>query len=159
MSIENPVVLTRQGYEKIEKELDRLRTVDRRQVAERIRESKQFGEVTENAEYEDAKTEQAFVEGRIQNLYRILQIARILDPEEIPTDHVGIGSVVTVRDLGTDDDWELTLVSSVESDPDNDRISDESPVGQALLGHGIGDRVSVRIPDGIIEYEIVAIRK
>ncbi len=159
MSVENPILLTPEGFAKIEKDLERLRTVERREVAERIRESKQFGEFTENAEYEDAKIEQAFVEGRIQDLYRIVQMAHVLQPEDIPTDHVGIGSKVTVRDLEMEDDWEFTLVGSVESDPDNDRISDESPVGQALLGKTVGDRVSVRIPDGVIEYEIVAIRK
>jgi len=159
MSSEGHIVLTPSGYNKIEKELEHLRTVHRREVAERIRESKQFGEFTENAEYEDAKIEQAFVEGRIQDLRRILQVAEILNESDIPTDHVGIGSVVTVRDLDLEEEWELQIVGSVESDPEHDRISDESPVGQALLGHRIGDVVSVAVPDGQIRYEIVSIRK
>src|SRR5437773_3194980 len=121
MSLDTQLVLTAQGYAKIERELERLRTVDRREVAERIRDSKQFGEFAENAEYEDAKMEQAFVEGRIQDLKRILQVAQILREEDIPTDVVGIGSIVTVHEMGTKgEDWELRLVGSVESDPDND---------------------------------------
>lgn len=159
MSTEHRIVLTPGGYEKIEKELARLRTVERREVADRIRESKQFGEFSENAEYEDAKIEQAFVEGRIQDLRRILQLAQVLDDNEIPTDRVGLGSIVTVRDIETGDEWEFTLVGSVESDPDNDRISDESPVGEALLGKKIGDEVDIAVPDGHILYRIENIRK
>src|SRR5437016_1340524 len=159
MSVDYEIVLTPQGYQKIEQELERLRTVDRREVADRIRDSKQFGEFTENAEYDDAKIEQAFVEGRIDDLRHILQLAQVLDEKEIPTDHVGIGSIVTVKDLDADEDWEFTLVGSIESDPDNDRISDESPVGQALLGKKEGDQVKVAIPDGHIRYRIIKIRK
>src|SRR5438552_16050033 len=122
MSLDNQVVLTPKGYEKIERELERLRTVDRREVADRIRDSKQFGEFTENAEYEDAKIAQAFVEGKIDDLRRILQNAHVLEPSDIPTDRIGIGSVVTVYDLDLKEDWELTLVGSVESDPGSDRI-------------------------------------
>src|SRR5438128_858073 len=146
MSMDNLIVLTAEGYERIEKELERLRTVERREVADRIRDSKQFGEFAENAEYEDAKVEQAFVEGRIQDLKRILQVAQILQEADIPTKVVGLGSIVTVHEMGTKEDWEFRLVGSVESDPDNDRISDESPVGQALLGKKVGESVNVRIP-------------
>ncbi len=159
MSLDNQVVLTPQGYEKIERELERLRTVDRREVADRIRDSKQFGEFTENAEYEDAKIEQAFVEGRIQDLRRILQLAQVLNVKEIPTDKVGIGSIVKVKDLEADEDWQFTLVGSIESDADNDRISDESPVGQALLGKKVGDEVTVAVPDGHVRYRVIKIRK
>lgn len=159
MSMDNLIVLTAEGYARIEKDLERLRTVDRRQVADRIRDSKQFGEFAENAEYEDAKMEQAFVEGRIQDLKRILQIAQILQEADIPTDVVGLGSIVTVREVGTKEDWEFRLVGSVESDPDSDRISDESPVGQSLLGKKVGDTVNVRIPDGHIKYKVLHIRK
>src|SRR6266536_873999 len=159
MSLDTHLVLTAQGYEKIERELERLRTVERREVADRIRDSKQFGEFTENAEYEDAKIEQAFVEGRIQDLRRILMVSHVLEESEIPTDTIGIGSIVTVNDIKAKEDWEFTLVGSVESDPDNDRISDESPVGMALLGKKVGDSVNVRVPDGQIRYKVVNIRK
>jgi transcription elongation factor GreA len=159
MTTEHQIALTPRGYDKIEKELERLRTVDRKEVADRIRDSKQFGEFSENAEYEDAKIEQAFVEGKIQDLRRILQIAVVLADEDIPTGEVGIGSIVTVNDIAAKEEWEFTLVGSVESDPDNDRISDESPVGQALFGRKAGDVVTVAVPDGKIKYKIVSIRK
>ncbi len=159
MSLDTQLVLTAQGYSKIERELERLRTVDRREVAERIRDSKQFGEFAENAEYEDAKMEQAFVEGRIQDLKRILQIAQLQDEKDIPTDYVGIGSIVKVLDIEAKEEWEFTLVGSIESDPDQDRISDESPVGQALLDKKVGDKVNVAIPDGQIRYKVISIRK
>ena len=159
MNNENRIVLTPRGYEKIVRELERLRTVERREVAERIRESKQFGELTENAEYDDAKIEQAFLEGRIQDLKHVMQIAIVLRDEDIPVDEVGLGSIVTVLDIDENEEWEFTLVGSVESDPDNDMISDESPIGEALLGRKVGDEVVVKIPDGKIRYRIERIRK
>jgi len=159
MTEELRIILTRGGYEKIEKDLDHLRTVDRHAVADRIRESKQFGELTENAEYEDAKNEQALVEGRIQELRRILFNAQIINEDEIPTDEVGIGSIVTITDLEMDEPWEITIVGFVESDPDHDKVSDESPVGEALMGKKVGDTVNVQIPDGEIKYRIDNIRK
>jgi transcription elongation factor GreA len=159
LSTDHPIVLTPDGYDRIEKELERLKTVDRHEVADRIRESKQFGEFSENAEYEEAKNEQAFVEGRIDDLRRILANAHVLNPKEIRTDVIGIGSRVTVHDIEEDEDWEFTLVGSVESDPGADRISDESPVGRALLGKKVGEVVSVAVPDGTIQYKVVKIRK
>jgi transcription elongation factor GreA len=159
MSTDYHIVLTSSGYEKIEKELDRLRTIDRHLVADRIRDAKQFGEFSENAEYEDAKNEQALVEGRIQELRRILQNSVILQEEDIPTDTVGIGSIVKVTDMEHGDDWEFTMVGFVESDPDNDMISDESPIGQALFGRKAGEEVDITIPDGTIRYRIDSIRK
>jgi transcription elongation factor GreA len=159
MPDEDVVVLTPGGYARIEQELERLRTIERREVAERIRESKQFGEFSENAEYEDAKIAQAFVEGRIGELRRILQHAQVLDESDIPVDTIGIGSVVTVLDVDADEEWQFTLVGSIESDPDNDRISDESPVGLALFGKKVGDEVSIAVPDGRIRYRVLRISK
>ena len=159
MSTELEIVLTPSGYARIEKELDRLRTVDRHNVADRIRDAKAFGEFAENAEYEDAKNEQAIVEGRIQELKRILQSSQILQDEDIPVDTAGIGSKVTIVDLDTDDVWEFTMVGFVESDPDNDMISDESPIGKALFGLKVGDSVDVTVPDGHVRYRIENIRK
>ncbi len=159
MTSEYRVVLTKPGYEKIEKELEHLRTVDRHAVADRIRDAKHFGELAENAEYEDAKNEQAFVEGRIQELRRILQVAHILAEEDIPTDTVGLGSIVKVRDLDMDDEWEFRMVGFIESDPDQDKISDESPIGEALFGKKAGDEVTIFVPDGKIRYRIEGIRK
>jgi transcription elongation factor GreA len=159
MSTEYRIILTPEGYEKIDKELERLRTVERHKVADRIRDAKQFGEFTENAEYEEAKKEQAFIEGRIQELRHVLQNSQILQDDEIPTDSVGIGSMITVTETDTGDEWEFKMVGSFESDPDNDKISDESPIGEALFGKRVGDVVDVVIPDGQIQYRVDNIRK
>lgn len=152
------IVLTPAGYRELMDELEKLRTTERRDVADRIRDAITYGELTENSEYEDAKNAQAFLEGRIEDLKHIMQIARPLELEEIPTDHVGLGSIVTVQD-DTGDDWEFTIVSPVEANPIKDKISDESPVGEALFGKKVGDHVSVTVPAGKTRYEIVAIRK
>jgi len=159
MSQELEIMLTPRGRDKMEQRLDHLRNVQRREVAERIRDSKQFGDLAENAEYEDAKTEQAMVESQIAELRRVLQIAQVLDYEDIPTDHIGIGSVVRMTNLDNDDEWEITLVNSVEADPDNDLVSNESPVGEALYGKRVGDSVSIRVPNGLLKYRIESIRR
>lgn len=153
------IVLTASGRRRIETELERLVTVERHEVADRIREAKSFGDLTENAEYESAKTAQAFVEGRILDLKRILANARTLHEDEVPTDKVGLGSMVTVRDLDYGDEWTITLVSPFEADPDKDRISDHSPVGMSLVGHGVGDEIEVKTPGGVTHYEIIQIGK
>ncbi len=151
------IVLTPVGYKELADELESLRTTERRDVAERIRDAITYGELTENSEYEDAKNAQAFLEGRIEDLKHIMQIARPMDSEEIPTGHVGLGSIVTVND--EEEDWEFTLVSPVEANPNLDKISDESPVGEALLGKKVGDSVTVSTPAGRMKYRIIAIRK
>jgi transcription elongation factor GreA len=156
---EDEIVLTAQGRQRIEEELDRLVTVERHEVAARIKDAKDYGELTENAEYEAAKNAQAFVEGRIIDLKSILVRARQLRHEEIPTDRVGLGSVVTIRDKDFEDDWTVTLVSSYEADPDQDYLSDESPIGKALVGKQIGQTVEVKTPDGIIRYDVISITK
>jgi transcription elongation factor GreA len=153
------IVLTPNGRRVIETELERLVTVDRHEIADRIREAKQFGDITENAEYEAAKNAQAFVEGRILDLKRILANARTLTEADVPTDAVGLGSLVTVRDLDYGDEWTMSLVSPFEADPDKDRISDLSPVGKALMGHKVGDTVDVKTPGGVTRYEVVQIGK
>ena len=159
MSQELEIVLTPRGRNKLEQRLDYLRNVQRREVAERIRDSKQYGDLTENAEYEGAKNEQALVEGQISELRRVLQIAQVLEESDISTDHVGIGSIVQMTNLDNDDEWELTLVSSVEADPDNDLISDETPIGQALVGKKVNDIVQIQVPNGTLRYRIESIRK
>lgn len=159
MQAEKEVILTAQGLKKIEDELDQLRTVHRKRVADRIRESKQFGELSDNSEFEDAKNEQAFVEGRIEELRQILASARVVESEDVLTDQVGIGSVVEVKDLETGDVWKFTIVGTFEADPAEDRISNESPVGQALMGKRVGDVAVIEIPAGKAKYEIVSIGK
>ena len=160
MQTEQEVVLTVAGLKRIEQELDQLRTVHRKRVAERIRESMQMaGELTENSEFEDAKNEQAFVEGRIEELRQILGLARVIEDEDVLTDRVGVGSIVRVKDLETQDDWEWTLVGTFEANPAEDRISNESPVGQALIGKRVTEVAIVHIPAGIARYEVLNIRK
>jgi transcription elongation factor GreA len=160
MQAEREVILTARGLRKIEEELDRLRTVNRKRVAERIRESMHVGgEMTDNSEFEDAKNEQAFVEGRIDELKQILAVARVIEDEDVDTQTVGIGSTVRVRDLDSGDEWEWSIVGTIEADPAEDRISNESPVGQALVRKGIGDVAVVEIPAGVAKYEILEIRK
>ncbi len=159
MEQENDIVLTADGHRRISEELEHLRTVRRREVADRIRESKTFGEFAENSEYEDAKNEQAFVEGRVLELKLVLQNASVLAPEDIPTDVVGLGSKVTVRDMDSKEQWEYTIVGSIEADPSEDRISDESPVGESLMDHKVGDVVEVRVPAGKAKYKIIKINK
>lgn len=159
MSHEPEIVLTPQGRTKLELRLEQLRRQQRREVAERLRDSKQFGDLAENAEYEDAKTEQALVESQIVDLRRVLQAATTLDPADIPTDYIGIGSVVQMTNLASDDPWEFTLVHSVEADPDNDLISDQSPIGEALVGKRPGDVVQIYVPNGALQFRIDSIRK
>lgn len=159
MTTENEIVLTAEGFNRIEQELEHLRTVHRREIAERIKESKQFGELSENSEYEDAKNEQAFVEGRILELKRVLHNALVIDEGDVTTDRVGIGSKVKVRDLDTNDQWVCTIVGSIEADPTEDRISNESPVGEALMEKKVGDRLSVETPAGEMHLKIVKITK
>ncbi len=159
MSQDVEIVLTPKGHARLEAELERLRSFQRNEVAERLRDSKQFGDLTENAEYEDAKQEQALVESQISDLRRVLQIAQILEDEDIPTDHIGIGSIVSMTNVATRDEWEFTLVGSVEADPDNDLISDVSPIGDALVGKKVEDTITVHVPSGVVRYKINSIRK
>jgi transcription elongation factor GreA len=156
---EKQLILTSTGFKRIEAELQQLQTVRRHEVADNIRNAKAFGDIAENPEYESAKNEQAFVEGRILELKNILNIAQVIDDTKAPTEEVGIASIVTVRDLETDEVWDYTIVGSVEADPDEDRISNESPLGQAIMGHRVGEVVEIEIPAGSAKYEIVAIRR
>lgn len=157
--MEKELVLTLGGMKKIQEELERLRTVNRKEVADRIRDSKEYGELSENSEYEDAKNEQAFVEGRIIELKHILQNAHIVSDDEVPTDMVGIGSKVMVHDMESGEEWEYTIVGSVEADPAEDRISNESPVGDALMDKHVGDIIETPVPAGTARYQIIGIRK
>lgn len=159
MQAEKEIILTARGLKKIEDELDQLRTVHRKRVADRIRESKQFGEITDNSEFDDAKNEQAFVEGRIEELRGILSSAKVIESDDVATDEVGIGCIVGVKDLETRDEWEWSIVGTFEADPAEDRISNESPVGRALVGKKVGEIATIEIPAGKARYEITSIRK
>jgi transcription elongation factor GreA len=149
-----PAYLSREGLEKLREELDELVNVRRAEVASRIHEAKEHGDVTENAEYEDAKNEQAFVEGRIQTLSALIKNAVIID-EKHSTSHVQIGSTVDLEgDLGKE---RYTIVGSAEASPGDGRISNESPVGRSLLGKKKGDKVVVSVPAGDQVYKITGI--
>lgn len=157
--VERDVFLTVEGRDKIDKELNELKTVKRREVAERIKEALAFGDISENAEYDQAKNEQAQLEERIAKLEKILRNAIIIDENDITTDRVSVGSRVIVKDLEYDEDMEYTIVGSAEADPYEGKISNESPVGSALLEGKIGDIVEVHVPDGLIKYEILKITR
>ncbi|HEX7055857.1 MAG TPA: transcription elongation factor GreA [Bacilli bacterium] len=156
---EKEVILTQDGLKKLEEELENLKSVKRREVAERIKIAIGYGDISENSEYEDAKNEQAFIEGRIITLEKMLRNARIINSDEIDTDVVSIGSKVTLKDLEFGDVLEYTIVGTAESDPSQNKISNESPVGKAILGKKKGSTVDVNVPAGVIQYKIIDIKK
>ncbi|MEW6192385.1 MAG: transcription elongation factor GreA [Bacillota bacterium] len=145
---EKEVILTTEGLRKLEEELETLKSVRRREVAERIKQAVEFGDLTENSEYEDAKNEQAFLEGQIITLEKMLRNARVIDAAEIGTDVVNVGSTVLLEDLTDGTEYTYTIVGSAEADPGALKISNESPVGQALLGQPKGTIIEVEVPDG-----------
>ncbi|AZV58787.1 transcription elongation factor GreA [Clostridium sp. AWRP] len=159
MSGSKKYVMTYEGITKLEDELEYLKTVKRREIMEKIKVALSFGDLSENSEYDSAKNEQAFVEGRIVQLENMLKNATIVDEEEIPPGVVGIGSIVKVRDYDFNEEVEYLIVGSAEADPINNKISNESPVGKGLVGKKAGDVVEVQIPDGVSKYEILSIRR
>ena len=149
-----PTYLSREGLDKLRQELEEMTSVKRPEVAQRIHDAKEHGDLSENAEYEDAKNEQAFVEGRIQTLEALIKNATLID-EHHSNDHVQIGSTVKVS--GPDGSQTFTIVGSTEAKPTEGKISNESPVGRALLGKKKGENVTVQVPAGDIDYKIVSI--
>jgi len=154
---EKETILTESGLRKLEEELEHLKGVKRKEIAERIKAAKEFGDLFENAEYDDAKNEQAFVEGRILQLDQMLRNARVIDNSADPPDAVSVGSTVRLKDLAAGEEISYTIVGSAEADPLSDRISNESPVGQALIGRKKGETVTVRVPAGTLKYRILGI--
>jgi transcription elongation factor GreA len=148
--------LTSEGQRKLQEELDYLVTVRRPEVARQLAEAKADGDLTENAGYDEAKNTQAFVEGRIRTIKGLLSNAVII-PENGSKDNVDVGNTVTIRDMEYGDLGTYTIVGSAEVDPANGRISLNSPIGRALMGHRKGDRVEVQTPNGIVKFEILAI--
>jgi transcription elongation factor GreA len=155
---EKQFILTAEGLKKIEQKFDHLKSVRRREVAERIKQAIEFGDISENSEYEDAKNEQAFIEGEIITLEKMLRNSKVIEEGNIVTDVVSIGAVVVLKDLEFGDELEYTIVGSTEADPAEFKISNESPVGQAILGQKIGSVVEVNVPAGILKYEVLEIR-
>lgn len=156
---EKEVLLTPAGLANLEEELEHLKSVKRKEVAERIKIAISYGDLSENSEYEDAKNEQAFVEGRIITLEKMLRNARLINEAEVDTGVVSVGSTVRLRDIEFAEDVEYHIVGSAESDPAQNKISNESPVGRALLGKSVGSMVEVNVPAGTIQYEVLEIRK
>lgn len=154
---EKQTILTPEGQRKLEEELEHLKTVKRKEIAERIKASKEFGDISENAEYEDAKNEQAFIEGRILQLDQMLRNAKVIDNQHAPSDTVTVGATVRVKDMGSGEEISYTIVGSAEADPDQDKISNESPVGRALLGHRAGETIDVQVPAGKMKYRVLKI--
>jgi len=155
---EKQTILTEEGLKKIELKLEQLKSVRRREVAERIKQAIEFGDISENSEYEDAKNEQAFIEGEIITLEKMIRNAKLIDEKQISTDVVTIGATVQVKDIEYGDTMEYTIVGSAETDPSALRISNESPVGAAILGRAVGEIVEILVPMGTLKYEIVHIK-
>ena len=152
------VLLTREGLQRLEQEKENLKAVKRREVAERIKQAIEFGDISENSEYEDAKNEQAFVEGRILTLEKMLRNVRVIEDLEGVQNQVTLGTTVTIKDLDLGDVVEYTIVGAAEANPMENRISYESPVGAAMMGRIVGDAVEVRVPAGVVKYELVDIK-
>ncbi|MBN2168417.1 MAG: transcription elongation factor GreA [Actinobacteria bacterium] len=159
MDQKQDVVLTEDGRRKLADELKVLKEVKRREVAERLKNAIGYGDLTENSEYDDAKNEQARVEHRIDQIETMLSKAKIIDRRQVKTKEVGIGSLVEIRAVGSGKKQTYRLVGPAEANPENHMISFESPVGNAIMGHQVGDIVIVEAPAGAVKYRIVSIKK
>ena len=156
---EKETILTAEGLKKLEVRLEELRSVKRLEVAERIKQAISYGDISENYEYEDAKNEQAFVEGEIISLEKMIRTAKVIDDSNIDTEVVNFGSTVEIYDEEFAEVLTYTLVGSAEADPVKNKISNESPVGAAIVGKRVGDIVEVHVPAGILKYKILTIRR
>ena len=152
------VVLTPQGYKKLQAEIEELSTVRRREVAERIRIAREFGDIMENAEYDSAKNDQAHLEARIATLEERLKNARVVTKKEVRSGEVSVGTKVRLRDMGANKTVEYHIVGSAEADPAELKLSNESPVGKAIMGHKKGDVVEVAAPRGSMKFKILEIK-
>ena len=152
------MLLTPEGYEKLKQEIAYLQTDKRREVAERIRIAREFGDIAENAEYDDAKNEQAMLEHKIAQLEERLVNARVITKKEISKDVVSIGSKVRVKNMDANKTFEYHIVGSAEANPAENKLSNESPVGKAIIGHKKGDVVEVSAPRGALKFKILEIK-
>lgn len=153
------VVLTDEGLKKLEEELEQLKTEKRKEIAEKIKVALSFGDLSENSEYDEAKNEQAMVESRIAQVEAMLKNVKIIDDDDLTTDTVNVGTRVKVLDVEFNEEIEYLIVGSTEADPDINKISDEAPVGKALIGHKAGETVYAETPGGSIEMKILEIAK
>jgi transcription elongation factor GreA len=152
------VILTPEGYEKLKSEIEELSTTKRREVAERIRVAREFGDIAENAEYDDAKNEQMLLEHRIATLEERLRDARVISKKDIAKDVVSVGSKVKLRDVAAKETIEYHIVGSAEANPAENKLSNESPVGKAIIGHKKGETVEVTAPRGTLKFKIIEIK-
>ena len=159
MSEKKKFVMTYEGVKKLENELEYLKTVKRKEITEKIKVALGYGDLSENSEYDEAKNEQAFTEGRILQLENMLKNAEVVDESEIPSYVVSVGAKVKVKDYEFDEEVEYTIVGSAEADPMEFKISNESPVGAGLIGKKVGDIVEITVPDGVNKYEVLEISR
>lgn len=150
-------ILTYSGLKKLEDELNDLKVNRRKEIAEKIKEAREQGDLSENAEYDAAKDEQRDIEARIEEIERILKNAEVVDEDEMDPNVIGVGCKVVLHDIEYDEDVEFALVGSTETDSLEGKISNESPLGRALLGARMGDVVDVEAPSGIMQYEVINI--
>lgn len=158
MGQEKKYMITYEGIRKLEEELEYLKTTKRKEISEKIKVALSFGDLSENSEYDEAKNDQAFVEGRIAQIENMLKNANVIDESDLKGDIVSVGSKVTVKDYQFDEEIEFAIVGSAEADPIENKISNESPVGSALIGKKVGDEIEVNVPDGVDKYKILAIK-
>ena len=156
---EKEVLMTMEGLKKMEEDLETLKTVRRKEVADRIKQAIEFGDISENSEYEDAKNEQAFIEGSIMDLEKKLRNAKIIDSNDVNLNTVSVGCVVRVLSLDNNLESEYQIVGSVDSNPAKGKISNESPVGEGLVGHEVGQVVEIPVPAGTVSFKILNISK
>ena len=157
--MQKQIVLTDEGLKKLEDELQHLKTVKRKEIADKIKVALSFGDLSENSEYDEAKNEQALVEARIIQLENMLKNVKILDESELSTEIVSLGCKVKVKDIEFNEDIIYQIVGSAEADPNNGKISNESPLGNALISQKVGDIVNVDAPEGTLEFKILQIFK
>ena len=151
-------LITEEGYENLEEELEHLIKIERREVAKRIKTARDFGDISENSEYDEAKNEQAFIEGRIKKIEKTLANARVIKKDEIDEHTVNLGTTVELKDLDDNKIFNYKIVGSAEADPLECKISNESPIGKAILGKSIDDEVEVQTPGGVTRYKILSIK-
>lgn len=153
----NEILMTKEGYEQLKSELENLKLVKRNEVSEKIRVARGFGDLSENSEYDEAKNEQAVVEARIIQLEEQLKNSKILDISTLTTDKIAVGTKVKIYDMAFDEEMNYRIVSAVEANQSMETITDESPVGKALLGHKVGDVVDVQVPAGTMQFKVIEI--
>jgi transcription elongation factor GreA len=153
------IVLTYEGLKKLEEELEHLKGVKRREIAERIKQALSFGDISENSEYDEAKNEQAILEGRIVQIESMLKHVKLIDEDDVNTEVVSLGAKVRLFDMEYNEEVEYFIVGSTEAEPKKFKISNESPVGMALLGQKVDSIVEVSVPDGVVKFKILEIHK